>query len=211
MKLKSENFFSKEEKERIERTTREVECCTIGEVVVMVVDRSDEYRDGEAMAGIAAGSLLSLAITGIFFNASMWFFIPLAFLFFYPFRIIFRRFHLLRTAFLGARRKEHAVRRRAINAFHEKGLTRTKEHTGVLFFISLLERKVWVLADKGIHKKIGQETLNKFAAEVSGGIAKGRACDSLCDAIKEAGKLLAKHFPKTEDDKDELPDTVISE
>lgn len=211
MKHKGENFFSKEERERIKETTREVECCTIGEVVVMVVDRSDDYRDGEVMGGVAGGSLLSLAITGLFFNASLWFFIPLAFIFFFPFRIIFRKYHPLRTAFLGTRRREHAVRHRAISAFHEKGLHRTKEHSGVLFFISLLERKVWVLADRGIHGKIGQETLNKFAAEVSKGIAEGRACDALCNAIKEAGELLAKHFPKTKDDTDELPDDVMGE
>ncbi len=96
-------------------------------------------------------------------------------------------------------------------AFHEKGLNRTKEHTGVLFFISLLEHKVWVLADKGIHEKIGQETLNKFASKVSSGIREGRACDALCESIKEAGDLLAAHFPMKPGDTDELPNHVITE
>jgi putative membrane protein len=67
------------------------------------------------------------------------------------------------------------------------------------------------LADRGIHEKIGQETLNKFAAQVSKGIADGRACDTLCEAIKEAGDLLARHFPCSHDDTDELPDGVITE
>ena len=211
MKHKVEKFFSKEERERIKETTRAVECRTIGEVAVMVMDRSDDYLDGEVMGGVVGGSLLSLAITAFFFNASMWFFIPLAFVFFFPFRSIFKKYHPLRTAFLGVKRREHAVLHRAIRAFHEKGLNRTKEHTGVLFFISLLERKVWVLADKGIHEKIGQETLNTFAAKVSQGIAEGHACDALCEAIKEAGELLAKHFPKTKDDVDELLDDVMTE
>jgi putative membrane protein len=208
---RAEHFFTKEEKERIKNTTKEVECRTSGEIVVMVVDRSDDYFDGEVIGGVVAGSLFSLIITALFFNASLWFFIPLTFIFFFPFRFIFRKYHHLRTAFLSARRREHAVRHRAIRAFHEKGLTRTKEHTGVLFFISLLERKVWVLADRGIHEKIGQETLNKFAAQVSKGIADGIACDALCEAIKEAGDLLARHFPCSPDDTDELPDGVITE
>jgi len=208
---KVDNFFSKEERERIKETTRAVECCTVGEVVVMVVDRSDDYPDGQVIGGVVGGSLLSLAITALFFNASLWFFVPLAFVFFFPFRAIFKKYHPLRTAFLGVKRREHAVVHRAIRAFHEKGLNRTKERTGVLFFISLLEHKVWVLADKGIHEKIGQETLNSFAAKVSRGIAEGRACDALCEAIKEAGELLANHFPKTKDDKDELPDDVMTE
>lgn len=208
---RAEQFFTKEERERIQQTTKDVECCTIGEVVVMVVDRSDDYLDGEVIGSVVLGSLLSLIISALFLHSSLWFFVPLAFLLFFPFRLILRKYHPLRTAFLSARRRERAVRHRAIRAFHEKGLTRTKERTGVLFFISILEHKVWVLADKGIHEKIGQETLNKFAAKVSKGIADGRACDALCDAIKEAGQLLATHFPIRPDDTDELPNGLMIE
>jgi putative membrane protein len=84
-------------------------------------------------------------------------------------------------------------------------------NTGVLFFISLLEHKVWVLADKGIYEKIDQEALNKFARAVSLGVKEGRACDALCQAIIEAGDVLAKHFPLTPGDTNELTDKVITE
>jgi putative membrane protein len=211
MKNRAEHFFSKEEQERIRNTTKEVECRTSGEIVVMVVERSDDYLDGEVIGGVIGGSLVAMVLAALFFKASIWFFIPLTFIFFFPFRFIFRKYHSLRTAFLSARRREHAVRQRAVRAFHEKGLTRTKEHTGVLFFISLLEHKVWVLADRGIHEKIGQETLNKFASEVSKGVAEGRAADALCESIKEAGNLLASHFPCNPDDTNELPNRVITE
>ena len=211
MKTKrNDHFFTEEEKERIRNTTREVECCTTGEIVVMVVDRSDNYREGEVMGSVVTGALSSLIMTAAFLNASLWFFIPLTFIFFFPFRVIFRKHPALGTAFTGSKRREEAVRHRAMQAFHEKGLHKTKDHTGVLFFISLLERKVWVLADRGIHERIGQETLNKFAAQVSAGIAEGRACEALCRAIQEAGELLARYFPKTRDDTDELPDEVIT-
>jgi putative membrane protein len=109
------------------------------------------------------------------------------------------------------RRKEHAVMQRAVRAFYEKGLYKTKRNTGVLFFLSLLERKVWVLADKGIYEKIDQETLNRFARTVSQGIKEGRACDALCNAIEEAGKLLSRHFPITPDDTNELSDEVMTD
>ncbi len=211
MGRRAEHFFTEEERQRILQTTKDVECCTIGEIVVMVVDRSDDYLDGEVIGSVLLGSLLALIISALFLNSSLWFFIPLAFISFFPVRLILRKYHAIRTAFLSARRRERAVRHRAIRAFHEKGLTRTKERTGVLFFISLLERKVWVLADKGIHEKIGQDTLNKFAAQVSKGIADGRACDALCDAIKEAGQLLSTHFPIKPGDIDELPDGLITE
>ena len=78
----------------------------------------------------------------------------------------------------------------------------------MLIFLSLFERKVWVLADKGIHGKIHQNTLNKLAGNVSKGIREGRSCEALCEAIKEAGDLLAKLYPPTGTNVDELPDGV---
>jgi putative membrane protein len=208
---KSERFFTAEEKERLKATTREVEPRTIGEIVVMVVDHSNHYIEAEVLGSVLLGSLLSLILTVLFFHASLWFYIPLSFLFFFPFWFLFIKVEVLKRLFIGIRRKEETVRLRAERAFFERGLYKTKKNTGVLFFISLLEKKVWVLADKGIYEKMDQETLNRFANEVSRGIKEGRACDALCQAIQEIGILLARHFPITPDDTDELPDDVMTE
>jgi putative membrane protein len=215
-----DRFFTKEEKERIKETTADVESRTIGEIAVVVVDYSGFYREAEIIGGVFSGSLASLIATEILFHASetvaefffhstMWLFIPLTVVLFFPFRFLFRLKPSLKFAFVGKKRKEGAVKERALRAFYEKGLYKTKQNTGVLFFLSLMERKVWVLADKGIHKKVHQNTLNRFAGIVSKGIKDRRACDALCEAITEAGELLAKHFPCVAGDIDELPDDVM--
>ena len=208
---KADQFFTEEEKERLKATTQEVESRTIGEIVVMVVDRSDRYLEAEVFGGVLLGSLLSLILTLLFFHSSIWSYIPLSFLFFFPCRILFRRIDALKRLFVGVRRKEEAVRMRAERSFFEKGLYKTKKNTGVLFFLSLLERKVWVLADKGIYEKMDQEILNRFAHEVSRGIKEGRACEALSQAIQEIGELLSRYFPITPDDTDELPNAVLTE
>lgn len=208
---KAKRLFTEEEKKKIEGITRDVETRTIGEVAVMVVDSSGQYIEAEILGGIFLGGIISLIITALYFNASAWSFIPMSFILFFPSRFLFRKFPILKTSFIGLRRKEEAVKQRAVRAFYEKGLYKTVNNTGVLFFISILERKVWVLADKGIYEKIEQETLNKFAITVSQGIKEGRACDSLCDAIREAGVLLTKHFPMTPGDTDELSNKVMTE
>jgi putative membrane protein len=208
---KAEHFFTKDETERIKNATREVELGTIGEIAVVVVDQSSHYREAEMLGGVFSGSLNSLIISAVFFHASLWFYVPLSFLLFFPVRLIFQRVPRLKEVFVGRKRRELAVRERALKAFYENGLYKTRQNTGVLFFISLLERKVWVLADKGIHEKIRQQTLNRFADMVSKGIRGGRACDALCEAIREAGEALAKHYPVTPGDVDELPDGVICE
>jgi len=208
---KADQFFTAEEKERLKATTQEVESRTIGEIVVMVVDRSDRYLEAEVFGGVLLGSLLSLILTLLFFHSSIWSYIPLSFLFFFPCRVLFQRIDALKRLFVGIRRKEEAVRLRAERGFFEKGLYNTKKKTGILFFLSLFERKVWVLADKGIYEKMDQETLNRFAHEVSRGIKEGRACEALSQAIQEIGELLSRHFPITPDDTDELPNAVLTE
>ena len=208
---KSEKFFTEEEREILKVNTQEVESRTIGEIVVMVVDRSDHYIEAEVLGGVLLGGLLSLILTLLFFHATVWSYVPLSFLFFFPCRYLFQRIDVLKRFFIGIRRKEEAVRLRAERAFFEKGLYKTKKNTGVLFFLSLLERKVWVLADSGIYEKMDQETLNGYANEVSRGIREGRACDALSHSIQGIGTLLSKHFPMTPDDTDELPDDVMTE
>ena len=208
---KSERFFTAEEKERLRATTHEVESRTIGEIVVMVVDHSDHYMEAEVLGSVLLGSLLSLILSVLFFHSSIWSYIPLSFIFFFPCWFLFIKVEVLKRLFIGIRRKEEAVRLRAERAFFERGLYRTKKNTGILFFISLLERKVWVLADKGIYEKMDQETLNRFASGVSRGIKEGRASNALSQAIQEIGGYLANHFPITPDDINELPDDVMTE
>ena len=210
VRLKAENFFTPEEKGRLKTATQDVEVRTIGEIVLMVVDHSDHYIEAEVLGGVLLGSLLSLILTLLFFDSSIWSFVPLSFLFFFPCRLLSQKMDALKNLFIGIRRKEEAVRQRAERAFFEKGLYKTRKNTGVLFFLSLLERKVWVLADKGIYEKMDQETLNRFATEVSKGIREGRACEALSQAIQEIGALLSKHFPISPNDIDELPNGVMT-
>jgi putative membrane protein len=209
--MNPETFFSEEEKNKIKETTRTIESRTDGEIAVMVVDQSDRYLEAEFLGGFIFASLLSLLVSVLFFHDSLFVYIPLTFILFFPFRWIGATIPRLKLVFIGLRRREEAVRRRAVQAFYEKGLYKTRFQTGVLIFISLLEHKVWVLADKGIHKKMNLETLNRFAQDVSLGIKENRTGEALCQAIEGIGRLLAEHFPVTPGDIDELPDEVLTD
>ena len=207
--VKAEKFFTKQERERIREAAMDAESRTIGEIAVAVVDRSSRYHEAELLGGVFLGGAISLVLTTFLFHGSVWSFIPFTFVLFFPSYFLFKRFPALNGMFTGRKRREQAVRERALRTFYEKGLYKTAASTGVLFFLSLLERKVWVLADRGIHSKIHQPTLNKFADMVSQGIAQGRATDALCEAIKEMGTLLATHYPAAGQHKDQLCDDII--
>jgi putative membrane protein len=104
-----------------------------------------------------------------------------------------------------------SVRKHAEDAFRKYGLQNTVDATGVLIFISVEEKRIEILADKGINEKVEQST---WDAMVNGLIIKIRqngTCKGLCDLVTEVGKYLTEYFPIQPDDKDELPNEVIVE
>lgn len=209
-------YFTENEKKRLREVVRDAESRTAGEIAIVVTNASNEYRDAEIAGGVLFGSMLSFFVTMCMpreytghFEELLYVFVLLAFIFFFVFLFLLKKLPFLKIHFVGNKAKERAVRERTIITFYEKGLHRTRQNTGILFYLSILERKVRVLADAGIYEKIEQETLNRFARNVAKGMRDGRACDALSESIKEAGEVLAVHFPVSRDDTDELPNGVI--
>ncbi len=203
------NLFSEREREEIRRAVESAEAATSGEIVALVVQESDRYREAELLGGLLLAGLLSLII-GIFLqHLTVWFFIPLLFILSFPCRTLFKKIPCLKRSLLTRPRLESAVRERCIHTFFEKGLHRTRHETGVLIFISLLERKVWIIGDRGINEKIIPETWHDLARDLSAGIREGRACATLCSVIGRCGEILTQQFPRQGEELNELPDELL--
>ncbi len=207
--MKAETFFSEQDKVAVEAAIAEVETKTAGEVAVMVVDQSDSYPEAQIFSGIILGSALALAITELFFGESLWAFLPLAVLCCTALGALSRFFPFLIRLMGSGQRMETRVQERALQAFYEKDLYKTRDDTGVLFFISLLEHRVWVLADSGIYSKISPAELQDYAHLVAQGVKQGKTVTMLCEEIRRVGEVLATHFPIKDDDANELSNKVI--
>ncbi|SNB45793.1 TPM domain-containing protein [Geobacter sp. DSM 9736] len=203
------NFFTVEEQECIRSTTQKAEARTSGEIATMVVPQSDDYREADYLGAILLSGLLSLVISVAVRHVSIWTYVPLVCLGYYPLLLVLRRVPRLKLGFIGRVRIATAVRSGAVRAFFEKGLYRTRDETGILIYISLLERKVWILGDRGINSKIPPDFWQHLAGELASGIRKGNGCDTLCRVITACGLELERHFPLRSDDKNELPDHLI--
>jgi len=104
------------------------------------------------------------------------------------------------------------VKQRAEQAFYQHGLHNTKERTGILILVSLLERRVHVLADKGINDRVPPGTWDGLVNGILDGIRTGNATNAICEAIAKCGALLSQVSPSgSGDNPDELPDTLIQE
>lgn len=206
---KADIFFSESEKQTISALVKKAESETSGEIAVMVVDGSDSYREAETLGATLLAALAALVVVVLLQHVTVWSFVPAVMLFWFPALYFMRGFPRFKLAFVGKKRLEEAVRERAVRAFFEKRLYRTRDETGVLVFISILEHKVWILGDRGINQRIDPKLWLAFAGELAGNIREGRAFDGLCAAIEKLGTVLAQHFPKGTDDTNELPDEVI--
>lgn len=199
-------FFSDAENKRIREAVERAEAQSAGEIATVVVRESDRYREAEHLGALLIAALLALVIAILLHHVTVWSYIPLVCLLYFPVFWLLRVAPRLKLPFVGARRQVEAVRERALRAFYEEGLFRTRDETGILIFISTLERKVWILGDRGINEKIPPGSWQSLAGELAEGIRTGRAADALCRVIEGCGSELACHFPRRTDDRNELPD-----
>ena len=92
--------------------------------------------------------------------------------------------------------------------FEKLGMTGTAHRNGVLFFVAPRSRNFAILGDSGVHAKCGDGFWQELAALMSAAFKEGRLTEGLVHTIQRAGTLLAEHFPKQEDDRNELPNEI---
>lgn len=98
---------------------------------------------------------------------------------------------------------------RAEVEFFENQIGKTRQSTGILIFVSLMERRAVVLADRAIAEKLDPGTWQEVVALTIAGVKRGDLAAGLVEAIARCGELLAPHFPIRPDDTNELRDRLI--
>lgn len=105
-------------------------------------------------------------------------------------------------------RRRHA-HQMALREFMVRGLSRTKDRTGILLYVALAERYAEVVADIGIADRVDASAWRGIVEEITTATTEGRLADGLVGAVEQAGRLLAKDFPPRDNDEDELSNKVV--
>jgi putative membrane protein len=207
----AQTFFSTEEQQRIEQAVAAAEKKTSGEIVPMLVSTSGRYAEVELsgiVIGLVLGTLASFIWHDPWGSVQVYLLGPVlgAILGFIIFSI-----PAIKRRMIPEARVAEAVHLRSLAAFTGHGLHYTHAHTGILIFASLLERRVVVLADRGINEKVQAGTWDEIVGIVTLGLRSGNASDAFCKAIERCAEILAQHFPRSPDDMDELANKLITE
>lgn len=207
--MRAKELFSAEEKQAIEQAVRQAEQRTSGEIVPMVVDESYHYPRAEILGAGLFSLATAISLSWAFFGESLWHFLWLFVLGYFPFKLLIRKVPALRRRLIHPDEISAEVEEKALVAFLQQGLHHTRDATGILILISLFERRVHVLADRGINERVPKETWQGVVRTITDGLHRGETCQALCRAIASCGRILEEHFPVRADDTNELPDMII--
>ncbi len=101
------------------------------------------------------------------------------------------------------------ARSRAVELFGELRVWDTEHNSGVLIYLLLADKRVEIIADRGIHGKVGDAAWEAICGEMQRAFAAGRFEEGARLGVAAISDLLATHYPRAEDDSDELPNEPL--
>jgi putative membrane protein len=202
--------ISDESRKKIELAVEQAEATTSGEIVPVILKQSDLYPAGHFRLALVIGVIFSLIYYyGFEFEDSLgliWVQLPgmlLGYLLAYlPF--------VKRLVTTSSELQEESYQR-AVQVFHEHQVSMTRDRTGIMIFISLLERRVLVMADAGINQSVAPDYWDQIVKRMVDQIKQGDEVGAMVEAIGECGKSLSSSFPRKPDDTNEVKDQLITD
>jgi putative membrane protein len=217
--VKASALFTPDDRAAIAKAVGEAEMKTAGEIVPVVATTSDRYDRAEDTFG------LWLAVVAI---AAAWFFFqgirpatrewemgwelslnlaPILVLLVVSWIVGIRlasRFPALKRLAASKSEMRKRVEQRAAMSFGLFRVSRTRDATGIVLYVSLFERMVCVRADPKVSEKVEPAEWKEICETMMRALREGRHREAFTQAVARCGEVLSKHYPIKPDDANEL-------
>jgi putative membrane protein len=198
--------ISAQDRERISSTIHAVEARTSGEIVCVLAQTSSDKTALPVLIAAVAALVLPWALVA-FTAMTVHRILLLQIVVFLAVSVILC-LPRVRTALMPHKARRAVAHRVAMEQFTARGISRKKDRSGILIFVSLAERYARIIADDGIAARVPQSEWQTAIDALVAHMRDDRIADGFITAIKVCGNELAKHFPRTETSRDELPDRI---
>ncbi|WP_347356496.1 TPM domain-containing protein [Bdellovibrio sp.] len=205
-------YLSENDLAQIEATISRVEESTSGEIVPVIVRRSSAVGH----VPLTLTLLLTLLLVIVEFPFSDWLWVtpwvwlwPVLLVVIYGISHVLAKSKWIQKVFVPERDEVDSVHQRAHLEFYLNRIHRTELGTGVLIFVSVMEKKAVVLADEGISKKLPKEHWDEILAVLGKNLHDGKWAAGFVAAIEACGQDLQAHFPVTSGKANELKNHLI--
>lgn len=101
------------------------------------------------------------------------------------------------------------AQQRALDVFSKLRVWDTEHNNGVLIYLLLADRDVEIVADRGIHARLGQETWEGICREMEAAFRAGEFEAGVLAGIHAVGEHLSRHFPASPEQYNEMPDSPV--
>jgi putative membrane protein len=186
----------------------EIESQSHAEVVLMVRAHANTYPHYPLAAGIilAFAALSYFRFAPIFFDE--WIIYAGTVVAFVLGAVVTGGIPRILRMLVGQRRLHKTTEIIARAYFQKAGIHHTRDKTGVLIFVAVLEQQVVIIADRGVEQALPpkewqqiQQDFNKIFQAVS-------PVRSLLEQLDKVRDLFSRYIPQVEDDTNELPDNL---
>ncbi|MEL7445073.1 MAG: hypothetical protein AAGK02_04585 [Pseudomonadota bacterium] len=220
-------YLTAEQHKIVSDAVGEAELTTSGEIVTVLADRSDGYSD-----------IVQLWCAALAFTAmSVFAFAPAPFmglwdsliggwgrewsigelasmtialgLITYLLALLAFLWEPLKFAIIPAAIKTGRVHAQAIKHFKVGAERRTTGRTGIMIYLSMREHRAEIVADEPIAVKVPAEVWGEAMADMLVEIKDGKIAEGMAAGVRDVGFVLSEHFPRADDDENELPDRLI--
>jgi putative membrane protein len=211
------SVLTDEERSSLNRRVADAEKRTGAQIVLAVIGRSDNYAElpwkafalGAAIAGPAAavvavlrsawtaGPAVLLVVVATLGAGALCALACIA-------RPSFARL------FLSTHRAEVEARQYAQALFLERELFATRDRTGVLLLVSIFERQVVLLPDRGLEERLSSVASREIVGRMTADLAAGRVAPALEDGLAGLERALASSVTGASRE-NELPDAIVEE
>ena len=101
------------------------------------------------------------------------------------------------------------ARQRALDIFSHLRIWDTAHNNGVLIYLLLADRKVEIIADRGIDARVGAAGWQAICRDMEADFRRGAFEAGVIKGIEAVSRQLATHFPPQADQRNELPDKPV--
>ncbi|MEM6797534.1 MAG: hypothetical protein AAF725_26435 [Acidobacteriota bacterium] len=185
-----QKFLTDDGQQALLGVLRDLEGRSSAELVIAVRPSSGSYPAASLLAGTLAG-FLTLAF--LLYSPVVF---PLLFVLIDPFLVgglvalLCSRLRSPRRLLSRRRTLDARVRRAAHATFFEKSVHETEGRTGILLYLSLLERRAEVVVDRGVREAVPLEEWNRAAAEIDRRMARGAGAAEIARAAEALTPIL---------------------
>jgi uncharacterized membrane protein len=101
------------------------------------------------------------------------------------------------------------IKVKARRIFKKLGLDRTQQRNAVLLLFVVTNREFLIYGDEGIHAKVGQDFWDDVRDEMVQAFARDAFGDGIANGVRRIGEKLALHFPRGQDDVNEISNEIV--